>query len=122
VGGLRAVEGRTFAVRRDLVDDALVARAGKDIARLVDDQSPDIALRRIEEDGALASSIDPVDFAFRRGRGINTAGRRDGNRMYFELFGIEEDAALAAGVDAEDLSFVARADEERSIRRAHQTP
>src|SRR4029453_15940251 len=41
--GLGLVEFRAFPVGRDLVDDALVAGCGEDVARAIDAGAPDVA-------------------------------------------------------------------------------
>ena len=95
VRGVGLVERRAFAVRRDLVDDALLAGAGKDVALRVDGQRPDVLVVRIEERRRRAVCDRPC----RSCRPATCAtysppfGRRR-QRMHFELRAVEEDRAL----------------------------
>jgi hypothetical protein len=45
------IEDGSFSVRSDFVDDALVTGGGEHIACFVDDESPDVLVGRVEEDG-----------------------------------------------------------------------
>src|ERR1700704_1994631 len=93
--GLGLVEDRALAVRRDLVDDALVAGRGEDIARLVYREAPDVLVWRIEQDRRFARGVELVDFPVRRRGGVNTAAGRQRQCVDLELLGVEEHATLA---------------------------
>jgi hypothetical protein len=62
---LRAEERRAFAVGGDLVDDALFAGAGEDVAFPVDGERPDVLVVRRKERRRLAVAIDFLDAAVR---------------------------------------------------------
>ena len=95
VRGLRLVEGRALAVRRDLVDDALLAGAGEDVAFRVDGERPDVLVVRVEERRRRAVAIDLVDLAVRRGADVQAAVGRRRQRVDLELGAVEEQRALA---------------------------
>ena len=119
---LRLVERRALAVRRDLVDDALLAGAREDVALRVDGERPDVLVVRIEEGRRRAVAIDLVDPAVRRRADVEAAVRRRRQRVHFELGASKNSDPLPCGVDAEDLALVAGADEERAIGPRQHRP
>jgi hypothetical protein len=119
---LGLVELRSLAVRRNPVDDSLLAGAGVENAVGVGSQRPDVLLLGIEEGRRLAVAIELVDLAVRRGGDVEPAVRRQRERVRLELRRVEEGCALAVGVDAVDAPVVAGADEQRSVRRRQHRP
>ncbi len=119
---VRFVEHGAFAVRRDLVDDALVAGAGEEIALRVRDERPDIFFVGAEERRRGAIAIDLVDAAIGGSPDVQAAVRRERERVRFELRAVEEQRALALRVDLEDLAFVAGADEYGPVRLRDHRP
>ena len=90
VRGLGLVERRAFAVRGDLVDDALFAGARVEVALGVGRQRPDVLLLRIEERRRGPVAIDLVDLAVRRGGDVEAAVGRRRQRVHLELRRVEE--------------------------------
>src|SRR5204862_7538197 len=112
---LRPVERRALAVRRDLVDDALVARTGVQVSPGIDGERPDVFVFGVEKLGFRSVSIDLVDLSVGRRRDVQSAVWRGRERVRFELGAVEKYRTLAVGVDAEHFPFVAGADEERAV-------
>src|SRR5437016_6041132 len=57
----RFIKRRTFPIRRDLVNDALLTSARKDVAFAIDGQRPDVLFVGIEERRRRTVAIDPVN-------------------------------------------------------------
>ena len=119
---LVAIEPGALAVRGDLVDDALVARRGEDVAGRIHRERPDVLVFRIEERLRRAVLRDVIDPPVRRRAHIQPAVRRGGERVHFELGRIEERREFAVLPDLEDLSLVAAAGPQRAIRRSNHGP
>ena len=95
VGGVGAVERGALAVGGDLVDDALVAGGGKQVAGAIDRERPDVLVVGIEEGARRAVGGDVVDAAVGRGADVEPAVRRRRDGMDFELAGVEARGDLA---------------------------
>ena len=117
VRGLGLVERGALAVRSDLVDDALVAGRGKDVAGPIDDQAPDVAVGGIEEHGSFAALVNLVNPTVRRCADVGAPSGRGRDGVDLELVGVEEHRAAARRIDPVDLTFVAAAGV-RAIRQA----
>ena len=122
VGRLRPVERPAFAVGRDLVDDALLAGAGVDVAVRVDRESPDVFLVGVEERGRRSAPIDLVDSALRRRCDVEPAVRRRRERVHLELVAVEQQRPFSLRIDLVHLAFVARADKQRPIGSGRDRP
>ena len=122
VRGVGLVEDRGFAVRRDLVDDALVAGPGVDVALAVHRERPDVLVFAVEERRRGPVALDPVDLAVGGGADVQAAVGRQRQRVGFQFRAVEEQRALALRVDPKHLALVARADEQRAVGRRHHRP
>ena len=122
VHGLGREKFLAFAFRRNLVDDALVAGRGEDVAGAIHGQRPDVLVVRIEERGGLSPGVDLVDASIGRSADVNCARRRRRQRVHFHLAAVVEHRAFAGAIHANHLAVVTGAEKHRPVGRRERGP
>ena len=122
VGALRVVEAFTLAVRRDPVDEALLARTGVDGPVGAHGERPDVLVVGVEEDRRGPVGRNAVDLAVGRRRRVDAAAGRGRERVHLHLGRVERGGQPAVGADPQHLSVVAAADPGAAPRRGQDRP